>query len=160
MCPPPCVPRLSIWEQLAVNQPRPPGTQRCGTYCQTPPISRGKRGLLDGARVSGRAYSHLDETEVEDKEVESLQRGGAFPPSALRPLDASCAHHPVPPGPAAGGQGGGAPRRRPALWSPPPAGSLPPARLSRWPAYRRLPVPFDCPQLSKTSPCLGEQRID
>ncbi|KAG7266011.1 hypothetical protein CRUP_005294 [Coryphaenoides rupestris] len=52
----------------------PAQEHRGGTYCQTLPTSRGKHGLLDGARVSGRAYSHLDEAEVMDKEAESLQR--------------------------------------------------------------------------------------
>jgi len=52
----------------------PAQEHRGGTYCQTLPTSRGKHGLLDGARVSGRAYSHLDEAEVVDKEAESLQR--------------------------------------------------------------------------------------
>ncbi|KAK0136830.1 Pro-neuregulin-3, membrane-bound isoform [Merluccius polli] len=52
----------------------PAQERRGGTYCQTPPTSRGKCGLLDGARVTGRAYSHLDEAEVMDREAESLRR--------------------------------------------------------------------------------------
>ncbi|XP_056433699.1 pro-neuregulin-1, membrane-bound isoform [Gadus chalcogrammus] len=64
---------------------------RGGNNCQIPPTSRGKRSLLDGARVSGRAYSHLDEAEVMrsefmDQEAESLRRCGSAGGGAGGPL--------------------------------------------------------------------------
>ncbi|CAL8308890.1 unnamed protein product [Boreogadus saida] len=64
---------------------------RGGNNCQIPPTSRGKRSLLDGARVSGRAYSHLDEAEVMrsefmDQEAESLRRCGSARGGAGGPL--------------------------------------------------------------------------
>ncbi|CAL8281762.1 unnamed protein product [Merluccius merluccius] len=55
----------------------PAQERRGGTYCQTPPTSRGKCGLLDGARVTGRAYSHLDAAEVMNREAESLRRAAS-----------------------------------------------------------------------------------
>ncbi|XP_029933886.1 pro-neuregulin-3, membrane-bound isoform [Myripristis murdjan] len=50
-----------------------PAQQRRETNCfRTPPISRGKHNLIDGSRVAGHVYKHLQEVEATD--LESIRR--------------------------------------------------------------------------------------
>ncbi|XP_071391727.1 uncharacterized protein [Centroberyx affinis] len=50
----------------------PAQQRREANYFRTPPISRGKHNLIDGSRVAGHVYKHLQ--EVESTDVESIRR--------------------------------------------------------------------------------------
>ncbi|KAM4624556.1 LOW QUALITY PROTEIN: uncharacterized protein nrg3b [Polymixia lowei] len=52
-----------------------PAQQRRETnYFRTPPISRGKHNLIEGSRVAGHVYKHLQEVESTDVDAESFRR--------------------------------------------------------------------------------------